>query len=1083
MLHHPLADVPASFARYWCAACLLVIVVARTASAQDAELSGVIKDSSGAIVRNASVTVTLTATGSRRTESTNAIGRFLFAFLTPGTYDVVVEREGFQTTTRGGLSLDADAKVELDVVMQIARLAEAIDVAAASAVQIDETPGAGLILDRSFIQNTPLNGRTLQSLVLMTPGAVAASGDGLLSINGMRTTSNYLTVDDVSGNVNVARTAGLQIPISFRIGPTGVTDTNAAGANPAFNGVGGSNDIIQLEAVEQVRVQTSASSAQYGRQPGAQIRLVSRSGSNKTTATAFEYFRDSALDAHDWFTNANPLAPRPALVHHQFGGVAGGPLVKNRMFYFVSYEGVRSQQPGAARQILVPALRLRNNIALSPALQRLIAAYPAPQGAELADSRGNQTGAAPFYDGSSTNQVSDAYSIKIDRNFGPRLQLSGRWNEGRSTRRSSVLSQETSSGSDLQTITVNARSIVSAHVLNELAVNGSRNLADNEITMSDRLGLVPLGARELLSSLAPSSASVSVSLPGNVQDYTFGPSLANRQRQVNVVDSLSWNRGRHAVRAGIDLRRLTPTYGPTEYRSTISFNSVASLLQNRADLVLIASSDQLTLEIINFSAYAQDTFRVADGLTIDAGLRWEVNPAPAGLDKPLFTLAGFPDLAALRLAEPGTPLYETRWKKLAPRVGVAYRLGVSERAPLLRASYGVFYDLGTGATATAARMFPYNRSVRRTNIAYPLDDEASQVAPPLSLNPPYSGQDFTIVDPRNTLPVTYQWSMSAQQMIGRQQTLTVTYTGNAGRDLLRRYFYAFDGLRPVNPAFPLARLNITGNDPGYGDSSDYHALQVQYMRRLSRRWQALVNYTLARATDTGSDDATVNLVDNATAPSASAGYSRFDRRHIFNATASYELPAPRRFRTLLSGWGTDYNIRLQSAPPLTVTFTYRDPVDGIDYPYRVDVVSGQSTWLDDPKAPGGRRLNPAAFAVPASAFGAEARNQVTHGNESRKGVRGFGTWQADFVLRRQFTISGTRSLQLRAEAYNVFNNPNFSQPDVSIGTVIGSTGQFVPSPFFGRSTQSGGGFGPGIGGPSTSAGGARSVQLGFRLAF
>jgi len=473
--------------------------------------------------------------------------------------------------------------------------------------------------------------------------------------------------------------------------------------------------------------------------------------------------------------------------------------------------------------------------------------------------------------------------------------------------------------------------------------------------------------------------------------------------------------------------------------------------------------------------------RMTNRLTFDYGVRWEVNPAPTGLNHPLYTLTGFPDLTELRLATAGTPLYPTRWAKLAPRAGVAYRLRqAGERVTLARGSFGLFFDLGSGATATAARMFPYNRSVRRTNVPFPPDDARSAEAAPLSLEPPYLNQDFTIVAPGNTLPRTWEWSASLEQSFAGAQRLTATYTGHAGRQLLRRYFYAFDMQRPVNPAMPGARLNVTRNDRGWGDSSDYDALQVQYVRRLSRGVQALANYTLARATDSGSDDSTVNLADNATRPTFYYGVSRFDRRHSFNSSVTWNLPNPRVLRHLLGGWGIDVNAHVQSAPPLTVTYNYTDPIDTINYTYRVDVMPGESVWIRDGKAPGGRRLNAAAFAIPSSAFG--SRNEVTHGNERRNGLRGFSTWSADGVLQKQVRLAASRSVQLRAEVHNVFNHPNFSQPDTSLGTVIGATGQFIPGPLFGRITGTGGVIGaPGSGASAT--GGARTIQLAVRFGF
>ena len=1054
-------------------------------SAQDAELQGVVRDQSGAVVPGATVTIVDPANGAQRSITTDTAGHYVFSLLGPGDYDMGADLAGFQPVTRHGLRIDSGSRIKLDLVLQAAQIRETVAVSATAPV--DESPGDATVIDRDFLDNMAIDSRALQSIVLLAPGVVGIginSSDLEFSVDGNRTTSNVVTIDGVSANIAAPRSQSGP-PINSRFGPiaTGSTDTNAVGTNAlSLGGFTGGSDIVQLDALEQIRVQTSAYSAQYGRQPGAQVQLVTRSGTNRSTGSVFEYFRSSALDARDFFSNANPQARRGPYRQNQFGGVAGGPVTRDRLFYFVSYEGRVLGNPQPARQMRVPSADLRTDESLSPLLRRVLETYPMPDGPEFFDALGRRVGAAPYYDGSESLQHSNSYSIKLDRNFGPRLLLTGRWNQGVSRRVSYLLAQRSASGSDARTMTVNARSVLRARLLNEMSVNYSWNGSDTMSELTDRLGVTPVEASDLVPSFAPASSSSTISLPGQVQDYTIGPAVANRQVQAQVVDNVSWNSGRHGYRFGIDVRRLTPVYGPTEYRSSVTFNALASLLANRADLLTISSSDPVRLGIINFSAFAQDTMRLTQRLTLDYGARWEINPAPKGLNHPLYTLAGFPDLTVLHLAEPGAPLYPTRWAKIAPRLGAAYRLRQKEqRITLARGTFGLFYDLGSGATATAARMFPYNRSVSRTAVPFPPDDARSAEAAPLSLDPPYTRQDFTIVAPGNTLPRTWEWSGSVEQSFSGAQRLTATYTGHAGRQLLRRYFYAFDLTRPINPAFPGARLNVTRNDRGWGDSSDYHALQIQYVRRLSRGIQALSNYTLARATDSGSDDATVNLADNATRPMFYYGVSRFDRRHTFNSSVTWNLPSARRMRALLGGWGLDVNARVQSAPPLTVTYNYTDPIDTINYAYRVDVVRGQAIWIKDGRAPGHRRLNPDAFAIPSTAYG--ARNEVTHGNEPRNALRGFGTWSADGVLQKDVRLVSNRTVQLRAEVHNVFNHPNFSQPDTSLGTVVGATGQFVPGPLFGRITATGGALGGPGSGTASATGGARTIQLALRFTF
>ncbi len=329
------------------------------AFAQDAELRGVIRDQSGAIVPGASVTVLAPTTGARRAITSDAAGRYVFSFLSPGDYDITAELNGFQPVTRTGISLDTGSRITLDLTLRPAQINETVAVATNGPV--DESPGDATIIDREFLNNMAIDDRARQSVILLAPGIVGVgpSSDLQFSVDGNRTTSNAVTIDGVSANVAVPRTGGgQQVGATFRQVITGDTDMNASGANAmSLGGFTGGSDAVQLDAIEQVRVQTSAYSAQYGRQPGAQVQLVTRSGSNRFTASGFEYFRSSALDAHDYFSNANPQAQRGPYMQNQFGGVTGGPMLRDRLFYFFSYEGRVMGSPQPARQMRVPAGR------------------------------------------------------------------------------------------------------------------------------------------------------------------------------------------------------------------------------------------------------------------------------------------------------------------------------------------------------------------------------------------------------------------------------------------------------------------------------------------------------------------------------------------------------------------------------------------------------------------------------------------------------------------------------------------------------------------------------------------------------
>jgi hypothetical protein len=565
------------------------------------------------------------------------------------------------------------------------------------------------------------------------------------------------------------------------------------------------------------------------------------------------------------------------------------------------------------------------------------------------------------------------------------------------------------------------------------------------------------------------------------------------QRDYQVATSLSVAQTTPAIRTALDL--------------TTSATPIAGQ-------VAIFVFDPVDVKTTNLSVYAQDTWQVNSRLTLDLGLRWEVVTPPKGRNVPLYTLKGFPDFNNLTLST--DPFFETKYDSFAPRFGAAYQLSRKIGwETTVRGGIGTYFDLGLGSISGAAQQFPYTRSLAapRTFVPFPVSDANFAPPAPLSLTPPYTGQSFTIVAPGYSVPRTYQWNFTVEQSIGNKNVVSIAYVGNAGRKLLRRYFYGFASTNPPAAGNPLpgnsnflnGRLNVTRNDGAFGDESDYKALQMSYIRRLSRGLQVLANYTLSKAEDTGSSDSIGSVgVTTSTASNLgqsnsvnaadSKGFSDNDRRHIFNAAITYETP-DWKFdssglnwlnKIFVKGWGTDFNFKYQSAAPLTPFYNYRDTVSGISFPYRVDLVSGQTAFIDDATAPGGRRLNTAAFALPTGVgIGLQT---AKNGNLVRNSIRGFDLYQLDFSLRRTFSIGEKLKLQFRGEMFNLTNHPNFAAPFTLFGSVASNTGVFTPQSTFGTAqTMLGRSANPGgtTGGLSSiySIGGPRSTQLSLKLLF
>src|SRR6185503_11786363 len=498
--------------------------------------------------------------------------------------------------------------------------------------------------------------------------------------------------------------------------------------------------------------------------------------------------------------------------------------------------------------------------------------------------------------------------------------------------------------------------------------------------------------------------------------------------------------------------------GVQDYKLDVFVNTTGEVLGGRATAAVIAAYKGRVYPLFtNFSAYAQDTWRIRRRLTVTYGLRWELNPPPseANGDAP-FTVSGLDNPATMTLAPQGTPFFETTYGNFAPRVGVAYQLSQSPgREVVLRGGFGIFYDLGTGTASTAfyGANFPHSSRKVVVNSAFPLTSDVLTPLP-FKTSPPYP--TLFVTDPHLTLPRTYQWNVTTEGSLGTHQSLLASYVGAAGRRLLRQEYL-------VNPNANFTDLYVTRN----ASVSDYHALQVQFNRRLSRGLQALASYTWSHSIDTVSLESSLNVLSTRYDPSRDRGSSDFDIRHTFSAAATYDIPkvdTNRLLRPIVNSWVFDAILIVNSAPPFN-PIAGGLPVFGLFGSTRPDVVPNVPLYVDDPTVAGGRRINRAAFKPPP------ANQQGTLG---RNVLRAFPVSQVDMALARQFTLTERWKLQLRAEAFNVFNHPNFGRPVTRIGF-----------PTFGRSQSmlnKSLGFDAGLN-PLYQIGGPRSIQLALKLQF
>ena len=540
------------------------------------------------------------------------------------------------------------------------------------------------------------------------------------------------------------------------------------------------------------------------------------------------------------------------------------------------------------------------------------------------------------------------------------------------------------------------------------------------------------------------------------------------QQGINLVDNLSVTKAGHQLKFGVDYRWLAPFSILFSYREYAQFSGVTAApggaLSGTASLAATFATQGNALLSQNFSLYGQDTWKITPRVTVTYGLRWDVNPSLKGKNaaNDPFTVTGLNNLATIALAPRGTPLYQTTYGNVAPRLGLAWQLGGRPNwGTTLRGGFGIFYDLGQGPLGGVSSYFPYSSTKIITPSPSPFPLSPQDAAPPaLSVNPPVS--TILVADPHLKLPRTYQWNIALEQSMGSSQSLSLTYIGAIGRDLLR-----VTPFLNVNPSFQF--VSLTDNSA----TSDYHALQVKFQRRLSRGLQALASYTFSRSIDNDSTDAFANYLNTPgtlAKPNVDRGDSDFDIWHSFTAGVTYNLPFPVSnsvAHAILGGWSVDGFALARSAPPDDVVGGLFIGA-GLDLYPRPNVNPGVPLVLHGKQYPGGKIFNKAAFSpAPAGEQGDFGRNVL----------RGFGAWQTDLALQREFHVTEKVGLRFRAEFFNIFNHPNFGNPN-----------NILTAPLFGHSTQTlanslGSGGANGGFNPLYQIGGPRSIQLALKLQF
>jgi len=1028
---------------------ILLPVVAAAQGTAAATLYGYIFDPTHRAIPGARIVVDDPNTDASRTTSTNQQGFYSAPALSPGPYNITVEANGFKTVHQNDVVLGAEQQARLDVTLKVGGTTESITVEGSAPLLNTSDATVSTLIGNQFVTNMPLNGRTFSTLINLTPGVVLPQTNfydqGQFSVNGQRPDANYFTVDGVSANLGTS---------ASNLGQGG------SGQLPVTNAFGGMSNLVSMDALQEFRIQTSTFAPEYGRTPGGQVSVVTKSGTNDFHGTAFEYFRNDVLDANNWFSN-NAGLPRAELRQNDFGGVLGGRIKENKLFFFASYEGLIVRQPQVANTYEPTLATIRSAPAV---VQPLLKAFPKPNGKDF----GN--GTAQFIGDYSDPSSMNAGSIRVDYLPTQKTTIFGRYNYAPSNldQRSGISTQQWNYNTVsrttylTETLTLGSNQSLTLHLTNEVRFNYSRSRSHLWFVLDNFGGAIPPPQPVLLSggrSFQDSSFSFFGDFNPYGLKYTDGELGKNVIDQINVTDAVSYTVSAHRLKFGLDYRRLRPEENTQPYAVQYIFLNLSNVLANTVPEAFVASRFPSTLVFSNWSLYAQDTWNARTNLTITYGLRWDYNSSPSSPNGTLpYTVDQVNNLKTMTLVPAGTPLWDTQKDNFAPRLGVAW----SPRSDLvIRAGAGIFYDLGYASAANGSGGFPYAQGSPIFGASFPLS-AANLAPPPFTTSPPVGA--LSVVDPNHhVLPRTYEWNAALEQGFGNNDVLTLTYIGAAGRKLMRRDIYF-----APNPDFT-GEFDVLRN----AADSSYNALQVQYRHRLTHGLQALASYTWSHSIDDVSSDA--NFLN--TPPGSSAvperGSSDYDIRNTFAGAVSYSIRGPKQgwAKPILENWSVNTIVYARSAPPVNVV-TGNNPfpgtlLSGAMSVQRPNVVPGVPFYLSDPTAPAGKVINKAAFTVPASG----------QGNLGRNALRAFNAFQVDFTLQRLFKLTERFSLKTSADFFNIFNHPNFGAPI-----------NYMTSPQFGFSTQTlnswlgSGGQSGGLN-PLYQIGGPRSIQLALKLQF
>jgi hypothetical protein len=1059
-----------------------------------AAVRGTVTDPNHAVIPGAKVELLNSDTHESRVVTSNSDGEYAITSLPAGDYFLTVQAAGFERFPQR-LELRVNQELRADITMDVARVSDiAVDATILPPNELKkDSMSLGTVIENRQVEGLPLDGRNFFELGLLVPGAAPAApgsagsmrGDFSFSVNGAREDGNNFLLDGV-----------------YNVDPK----LNTYGVRPP------------VDAIREFEMLTSSYDAAFGRNPGAQVNVVLKSGRNDFHGSLFEFYRNGALDARNFFAPSGE--PKPKYLRNQFGGSIGGPIKRNRTFFFSDYEGTRSRE-GLTRVTNVPTLLERQGdfsqtrdifeqqvFVRNPFLpvdpitgqpppcnaanqagcffgNRVPLAFQHPIGQALAGLYPAPNRNVPFQNFVSSptqRDRNDSFDARLDHRLADRAELTFRYSFGDRNL------FEPFTGSSFSLIpgfgdTVKRRSqnamagltfVFTPNLVNETRVALSR-VASSVTQEASRLN-PDVG----LPVVSPNPRDAGLSFITVTGFSPLGDEGNNPQNSVTnvyqVLDAANYVRGKHLIKFGADLRFAQQNaFRDVESRGRLQFSPFAQISGNAlADLLLgfplltsvarVDNPQHLRTQSYNF--YVNDSFRIRPRLTLNAGLRYEYNTPPVDTaDR-----ANVYDVATRALVGVGTngvprSGFTPDKNNFAPRVGFAWTLGEDQRT-VVRAGYGVYYDQSPLAPGEALY---FNSPYFDNNIFFSLPGLPLTLSNPFPAFFPFPLPDSALAIQRDLRTAYMQhWNLNVQRELPGESILEIAYVGSKGTKLLT----ARDINQPQPGALPPGLPFVPRPNPQFDDidllesrsNSSYNSLQARFQQRLSNGLAALVSYTWSKSIDDASNffssAGDPNFPQNSYDARSERGRSNFDVGHRLSASYSYDLPFGKGRRYLRdSGWVSTILSGWQTFGIVTLQ-TGR--------PFTVALLSeidnsgtGRSILgfgaNDRPNVVGNPNLSQRSPQqwFNQSAFAFPPRG--TFGGAGRNILEGPGYRNVNASLVKNTSLSESLDLQIRAEVFNLFNHPNFNLPD-----------NFLGSPTFGQ---------------ITSARDPRHIQFGLKLLF